>query len=1415
MQKKKIIIKSIIKFFAKNLLSVFGMIMLVLFSSAVFTTLNNATNNLNASYQRVTKNGNLHDFVINERFTLGTSNYALVVGSGIYDPLEQTYTYKITPMTGVGNTNIWTNSYAKIFNDYQSWKINGETPNQFFSQNKFLFEENTYVSMGHKTEPSDLEKDNLVSISIADQLSKLEILTGNYMPVQYIFDIENKTPTSLRNFKSINIPTNKQNIFYKVIESNRKNLIDKIVLFEGGNLSEADPAFSGIFSYYSDLLDDKSKDIQAGRKIVDMLSNVDWTNVSRNRQYNAFNEILKENPNANPWTIIIPSGLPNSQNALARSGQSNFKKIINNRLYKEKGFSITFDENTLLPLTGVIEDKSSYEAIVTPQYLLKNKKEIFSYSEWMLHKNDSQSDFLKWFSTINERFKISIDSIDYIILGSGISPDFIYPVLSNQRIIPNLRTEVFFYTNTSGFLKIQDSFRNSELETMILGKFDSTVTNKGSVLQEINNLSRTLMDWPSNMQAAFFADDLNNIITPSALRVIYIPNVMKIITLVSYFLTSFITVISIIISILFIKRFLDLNKVNLGILQANGYKKWDIVLPMMICMGLLIVIGTAVGFTLGLILQSPAMLIFQSFWTLPVKYTSFNAASFSIFVIGLVLFYALITSIITLFSLRGDNVYLMKSDAQYKGNFLSEGSKKIFNNSNPLNKFRFSLAYHSISKLLLLSIMTSLVMTSLIFASSTYGKFDDAKASTFGSKQYKYDLKLFSPTNVSGQYYGVPIDSIGMTLVDGKYENIKSYATNQLDDFIAVNPGSSLITIGDVTSGPYNVFNQITDKNDPTIKDPTFEKLYENGNWHLPSTADVTSQNRIDYLKAKTQNRTLLDVSILGNNPWEIAARLMPINQKNYADNSYKDILSSLTIDDSTFEIVELTGTSRTGIFNPKQKASDSLKKFTENSTIDNPNAFKNLVADEDASNDYLILSKKNIMSGFSQLLINHEFISLLLHAYGNVNSASKNYTLNYNKVPLMIEGGNILDETYTNIDFSIEENKGQFIDIPNNNFSIQGIKKDTKFVSLLNSENRDLIDLLMKFEYDPIKKIYPIVINEFTAKEFNLGEKDTIKIRVNNHVDRYEDDIPLSNFEFNLIVIGVSQSFQDNEFFTLQEYANELNGMNTLKKNFKDPNNPDLDSDEPFNAIFSNSEEVVQIANTISLYSPSGLYPKEDRTDNNGFLQILQKTNYSNLIQASKITGIDKDIIDNPNFAGLPSATKLEIATKFQENIVKKYGEQTYVSMIDNIISIDALLSLFQNISGTANFIEITILLIIILVSTIIIGLIIYMLISDSLRIAGMMKILGLKNTTNAFSFMGIYFVAIIAGIIISIPLSFFVNFLFVKIIFDATSILLIAPILFTDYAIATLSVIAFFFLSFLLNWRKIKTLDLTKNIK
>ena len=67
----------------------------------------------------------------------------------------------------------------------------------------------------------------------------------------------------------------------------------------------------------------------------------------------------------------------------------------------------------------------------------------------------------------------------------------------------------------------------------------------------------------------------------------------------------------------------------------------------------------------------------------------------------------------------------------------------------------------------------------------------------------------------------------------------------------------------------------------------------------------------------------------------------MPCNQKNYADSSSKILLSSLTIDSTTFPIVELVGANSTGKFNPKQIAFDSLAKLLKNWSENKPNSLK------------------------------------------------------------------------------------------------------------------------------------------------------------------------------------------------------------------------------------------------------------------------------------------------------------------------------------------------------------------------------------------------------------------------------------------------------------------------------------------
>ncbi|MGL4647228.1 MAG: ABC transporter permease [Mycoplasmoidaceae bacterium] len=1364
--------------------------MLVLFSSMTFVTLNNATSNLNASYSKVVKNGNLHDFVINERFILGNSEYSYILNSGSYDPETKEYTFSVGPTINPENGKVkWTNSYEKIYNEYSLWKANGEQPHSVFSQNKNLFE-NTEYFISLEIAPTDLTDNEYINDVIFQNLDRLETITGNYVPTQYIKDIQSEAPVTLRRFNAIDVQTS--NFFYKVIENDPNSDIDKIVLFEGNKISDYDVSFTNLFSTYAALTGDKANGIEMGHQIVKLLTETSWSGDGPPKYFNAFYDFIKEKPDTNPWSVRVPV-----TNFNARVGQSDFKLIINKGYYIEKGFSITFDVKKLFPFTGVIEDKSSYEAIVTPEYLSTHKKKIFPYNEWFANMKLSQNAFEEWFESISEEYKIKIDNINYIIIGSGISPDFMYPVISNERIIPNLNTEAIFYTNKSGFSKVHDSFRNSNIETMILGKFNPGISNQSAVLDKINFLSKSLMDWPNNMQAAFFADDLSNIITPTALRVTFIPNVMDLVTLVSLFLTSFIVVVSLIIMVLFIKRFIELNKVNLAIFQANGYKKSDIIIPMILSLSLLVFIGSMVGYFLGFILQIPAMGLFTNFWTLPLTLSSFNGVTFFIFVILLVGFYGLVALFIIVILLRGDNVNLMKDDARFKGNLLISSSKRVFKNTNPLNKFRISLAYHSLTKLLLLSVMTSLIMTSLVFASSTFQSFDNSINASFKQKKFKYDLKLFSPTNTSGQYYGVPINNIGMTLIEGRYVNPEGLTTEEILD-----ENNTILTFNDLNTS-YKSYQEINDPNNPTIKNPGIDLLNKNGNWHLPSIADLERQSMISFLKTLSQNKSLLDVSILGNNPWDIASRLMPINQKNYANDSFRKIFSDVTIDNGTYTNIININNSNVGTYSEDVKYSETLLKYTKNSTANDPNSFKNKIVNDTPEDDYLIIDPAKIING--NFIIDSEFFTFIMNLFDRYKISNQNYTINFHKVPLMTSDNELFDETYTNVEMRIEKINGSNVNLINKS-DLKGMKDNSRFLSLTNKDDVDLLKLLAEYQNENplppngvLPETTPILVNEFAANELNLKIGSILDIEILNHVDRFEKTISTSKLQ----VLGIVNTFQAKEFYTLQNYANLLTGMNRFIKTGNEAN----PLGQPFNSIMSNSDLLVQVNNTISSYSPSGIYIGNDRFSSSVFLDILSKPNnkYEYMKEAAAIVNYELPV----NFANLATAKQ------FQEDLISKYGDSVYVSLLDNIVSIEAMKSLAHDMSSTSNIIQTSILSIIVLISSIIISLIVFMLIHDSSKIAGMIKILGLKNFSNAISFISIYFVAVFLGIIISIPLSILVNALYLNLIFSTTNILLIAPITIADYLIASSSLLIFFGITFAINWIKIRKLNLTKTIK
>jgi putative ABC transport system permease protein len=103
----------------------------------------------------------------------------------------------------------------------------------------------------------------------------------------------------------------------------------------------------------------------------------------------------------------------------------------------------------------------------------------------------------------------------------------------------------------------------------------------------------------------------------------------------------------------------------------------------------------------------------------------------------------------------------MKTGSEYKVNVVAKYIKKPFTKMPIIARFRISLAFNSLFKLFMLSVVTSLSISSLIFSITINGKFDYASQKTFGSRNYSYAVDLYTPTQQSGQYIPTPSTSYG------------------------------------------------------------------------------------------------------------------------------------------------------------------------------------------------------------------------------------------------------------------------------------------------------------------------------------------------------------------------------------------------------------------------------------------------------------------------------------------------------------------------------------------------------------------------------------------------------------------------------------------------------------------------------
>ena len=707
------------------------------------------------------------------------------------DILEPTFSYTLKNIDADA-FNYFKNRQARYGKDYHESTPESLTQSQY----------NTYFDALNINENTQAKL-----LSCANDL--YNIVSQENAPIrEYLKNLSGVS--DFRQFTSLNIDNSSDDIYYKVIKSSPNDTIDKVVpidpkngdnKIQWNNFSVSDCTY-GILDYQANnnwSLNQTLKyipesigddfDIHYIEKIY-LLNKGDWTETP-----GAFKSEIDKVISGSPLPTTDSDrqtwwekAKPKLQSFLKQETQY-YSELV---YCKDDRVTIQWTEiSTGLPSAWSMSNWTSYFAVVNPEFLKENNLHTFnpstynqeeSYKEYVGNNpgiTDQKQLFIGWMNTLDwptfnkwfesvqnnakykDQFIIPGGANPYLIIGSGISPDFIYPIVSIEKSTPNPKSECIYYVNTAGYGRIYDSFRNNLNENYIVGKFTTNdEKQQQALIDAINEQAAKVMIYPKGTKAAYLADDTTNVLNASSYRIAYIPKFVEVINLTSISLTLFIILLSLVICGIVIHRYITSQQSTLGIMRANGFSSKQIATSMLPFAMLPAIIGTASGAIVGTLIQFAIISLFGNYWMLPTPLLGFNWIGFiGILVITLAIFIATVY-FTSLYVLKKNTVDLMKTDNQATANLSVRSMKKVFGKFGIMTKFRVSVAFNSIWKLLVLVIMSTLSLSTLVFTFSINGRFAAATSLTNESRNYNYAIDLVTPTTQGGQYVGINYDNV-------------------------------------------------------------------------------------------------------------------------------------------------------------------------------------------------------------------------------------------------------------------------------------------------------------------------------------------------------------------------------------------------------------------------------------------------------------------------------------------------------------------------------------------------------------------------------------------------------------------------------------------------------------------------------
>lgn len=1187
-------------------------------------------------------------------------------------------------------------------------------------------------------------------------------------------------------------------------------------------------------------------------KVIEKLCLIPSDETEYNQYYNLFdsNGRLNENSYWYKWRNLM-----------------SFANIV----YNGYGYEISckqvvplLGDSSAIPFTIQLYDLSSYFTIISNNYYSSNNKSAiplrtlmdvlqlplinYNTSESSLNpgtsvnvfnpetgKSEPQSSFVTWLNNLDDKYKVYVNAVPYVIIDQGITPDMMYPCLNSNNLLVDSSTSGVSYFNNAGYYRsLTGNSSNTSIYYSVRYPPDIQSQEQKNIFDELKEYSVEKYGYNTVYQIND-PNQPNNLIY---LRANFLDNLENIILIIGCLVGVIIGFLSLFFIGTLIRSIVKQNKITFGIGIANGITKSQLALSFFPFALVPAIICGILSYIFGVLLTNPLNDVIAQYWTLSIPKSQFEWWPFIVIVMGTFLLLYILVIFVILWTLRKKTQDILNSQSEFRMNWLIVHTKKITKMFGAFGSFRITYLMGNISRFLLLTFIVTLFSTLISFTIGSLNQFSIAQSYTNRNKNYTYAFDLYSPTLNAGYYSPMPYSELGVS-----QEGIYNYysATGGEINGTEVN-GWYVGNYDTPLTAPQGSFYSGNEYAN-SLQYPYASQKYLTS-LYLPYTDLATQiEHNINFFNNKIFVKAVLDVYIdIGGaliNPWEIAKSIMPSTILNLANNLFETQIETnfhfyLWLQEQN-EIAINGGTSPylDGVdsqFNGKPiyystylpnvttqpftlDGSDLSSNYLNAKNQDqwifvkelnyDTNQYEWKINQDNAMNaapTYTV--KPKALQNIVQILTNsqnplfqywYKFFYQDNPQIGNHHQEAPefSYKVGYGAVPV-----ESTDETYTYIDSTIQHNTNTI------SGKIVGIKENSKYINLYNSKN-DLIDNLL-IDYKVKNNTYPLIINEVVNKAYNINIGDTLTVRANNIYDRFNrKNIGIDSFnEVKFEIVGITSSKSEFQYYTLQSYANEILGYgdftNSESEAWNGPNNPGKGY-IPFNGVFTNQTLPKMFYNYGGIYSPSGLTTSKGIWDTNinefsdgGGLTWVIDANWNILPTLMRINYLvdynnDNSIVDVSNdFANIPMYTDHDVTKKPTLDEVKSWIQQlvntfeTSQPLVNQITTLDTTMinagiifdNTFQQIEFIIVICFIPTLLIIIILMTV-------MIVTESTRLVSLMKVLGVSDFKNAFSFMFVYWVVLFLGVLISIPVTFGALSLLSYIVFGAFKIIVtpVAP--------------------------------------